>query len=129
MAIDINHIQHDNYLEFKITGSYDLSDAIDTFKQILIICRLEKVSKVLIDYRELKSDIGGTEKTLYAFAAEDEYLKYLGTGGQELQIAYLAPALHTYEPGAEIGKRVERLKFELFEDLYEALEWLDIKNR
>jgi len=128
MAINIETIKHDDFLEFVVTGSHDLNEAIEKLSQILDVCKLTGLKKVLIDYRELIYPVGGTEKTLYAFGTEDLYRKYLESGGRELQIAYLAPMVHTFEPGAEIGKKVESLQFELFDKLNEALEWLDIQS-
>jgi hypothetical protein len=128
MAIDVKTIQHNDYLEFVVTGSHDLNEAIDRFSHVLAACRRTGLKKVLIDYRELIYSVGGTEKTLYAFGTEDQYLKYFKSGGHELQIAYLAPKVMCYEPGAEIGRKVETLQFELFDKLNEALEWLDIKS-
>ena len=128
MALEIEDIHHNDYLEFIVTGSHDLNDAIDKFVHVLDVAKLTGLKKVLIDYRQLTYSAGGTEKTLYALGTEDQYLKYLESGGQELQIAYLAPAVHTYEPGAEIGKKIKSVQFELFEILDEALAWLKIKN-
>jgi hypothetical protein len=128
MAIDVKTIKHNDYLEFVVTGSHDLNEAIDKFPQILDVCKITGLKKVLIDYRELIYPVGGTEKTLYAIGTEDQYLKYLESGGHELQIAYLAPMVICYEPGAEIGRNVKHVQFELFDKLDKAREWLDIKS-
>ena len=128
MAIDIKIIKHNEYLEFVVTGFHDLNEAIDKFAHVLDVAKLTGLTKVLIDYHELIYPVGGTEKTLYAFGTEDQYTKYLKSGGKELKIAYLAPTVHSYEPGAEIGRKVESLQFELFENRNEAIEWLEIKN-
>lgn len=126
MVLKIEDIHHNDYLEFIVTGSHDLNDAIDKFAHILDIAKLTGLNRVLIDYRQLTYSAGGTEKALYAFGTEAQYLKYLKSGGQELQIAYLAPTVNTYEPGAEIGKKIQSVQFELFDNLDEALEWLKI---
>lgn len=128
MAIDIKTIQHNDYLEFVATGSHDLNEAIDKFPHILAVCKSTGLKKVLVDYRELIYPVGATEKALYAFGAEDQYLKYLKSGGHELQIAYLAPTVMSYEAGAEIGKKTKSLQFDLFSDLNEALEWLGVST-
>jgi hypothetical protein len=128
MAMDIKTIQHEEYLEFVVIGSHDLNEAIDMFSYILATCKLTGLNKVLIDYRELIYPVGGFEKGLYAVGTEDKYIKYLETGGHKLQIAYLAPIKMSYEPGAEIGRKVESVQFELFDKLNKALEWLNIKN-
>ena len=128
MAIDIKTIQHNDYLEFVVTGSHDLSEAVDKFTHLLETAKRTGLKKILIDYRELIYDTGATHKALYAFGIEDLYKKYLQSGGHDLKIAYLAPVIHTFEPGAEIGRNAKSLQFELFDKRNEALEWLDIKN-
>jgi hypothetical protein len=128
VAIDIDTIQHNDYLEFIVTGSHDLNEATDKFSHILAVCRRTGLEKVLIDYRELIYPAGGTEKCLYAIGTEGQYLKYLKSGGHELKMAYLSPIVTCYEPGAEIGRGIVSLQFELFDKLNEALEWLYIKS-
>jgi hypothetical protein len=128
MAIEIRTIQHSNYLEFVVTGSHDLGEAIDRFAQVLAACRSTGQKKVLVDYRQLTYPVGATEKALYAMGAENQYLQYLQSGGHELQIAYLAPVVSSFEPGADIGREIDSLRFELFRDLDEALEWLGVES-
>jgi hypothetical protein len=127
MAIDIKINQHDDYLEFVVTGSYDLNDAVNKFPHILDVCRLTGLQKVLIDYRELDREGGGTEKSLYAFGTVDQYQKYLKLGGPELQFAYLGPVVTSYEPGLEIAQQ-SKLSVKLFDNYSDALEWLDVKS-
>ncbi len=127
MAIDINFIKHDDYLEVKAIGSFDLDISIGKFIEILNICHLANTSKIMIDYRKLHINTSGTDKVLYALGTEDAYVKYLQAGGREMQIAYLSPNVQSYEPGADIAKKVPRLKTELFDNPNEALAWLDIK--
>jgi hypothetical protein len=128
MAIDVKMIQHNNYLEFVVTGSHDMNEAIDKFAELLDACKQTGIAKVLINYTQLVYNAGGTEKALYAFGAENQYLKYLKSGGHQLQLAYLAPKIHSYEPGAEIGKKIESLQFELFDNLDKAIAWLDVNR-
>lgn len=127
MAIEIQIIQHSGFLEIIVTGSFDLNDALYKFPHVLDVCRLTGLEKVLIDYRELEGGGGGTEKSLYAFGIVDHYKKYLKQGGSELQFAYLAPTITSYEPGAEIGQQSE-FPMKLFDKHNDALEWLGVKN-
>jgi len=127
MAIDIKIIQHNNYIEIVVTGSYDLNEAVNKFPHALDVCRLTGLQKVLIDYRELQGDGGGTEKSLYVFGIENHYQKYLKLGGHELQVAYVAPMVNSYEPGVDIADKIG-LPFKLFDKLNEALEWLSVKS-
>ena len=128
MSIAIKTIPHIDYLEFVITGSYDLNEAIDKFTFVLALCKLTGHKKVLIDYRQLIYQVGSTEKSLYAISIEGKYLQYLQSGGHELQIAYVSPSVTSYEPGAVIGRNIELLQFELFNKPNEALDWLGIKR-
>jgi hypothetical protein len=127
MSIDIKIKQHSAFLEIIATGSYDFNVALNKFPHILDVCRLTGLKKVLIDYRELQGDGGGTEKSLYAFGIVDHYEKYLKIGGSELQFAYLAPIVTSYEPGAKVGQQSE-FPFKLFDNRNEALEWLGVKS-
>jgi hypothetical protein len=81
-----------------------------------------------VDYRELIYPVGATEKALYAIGAENSYVEYLRSGGPELQIAYVAPVVSAYEPGADIGMGIGSLRFELFCEVDEALQWLDVES-
>ncbi|MCK5077066.1 MAG: hypothetical protein KAR38_11855 [Calditrichia bacterium] len=128
MALDINIIQHNDYLEIVVTGSYDMNDTIDKFSHVLDICRHTGLAKVLIDFRELQGQGSGTEKSLYAFGIEDLYLKYLNSGGHELKVAYVSLVVSSYEPGVEIAKETE-LPFKLFDKQKDAFEWLNVKNK
>ncbi len=40
MEIDIKTIQHNDYLEFVVTGSHDLKEAIGKFAYVLSACKL-----------------------------------------------------------------------------------------
>jgi len=55
MALDVKIIQHDAFLEVVVTGTYNMRDAIDRFPYVLSTCRLTGLSKVLIDFRKLKT--------------------------------------------------------------------------
>ena len=72
MTIDIKTIKHTDYLEFVVTGTFDMNKAIAQFFQILATFRSTGFKKVLIDVRELVHDAGGTEKSLYAIGTEDQ---------------------------------------------------------
>ena len=128
MSMNIKTIQHDEYLEFVVTGSHDLNEAINKFSYILDCCRRTGLKKVLVDYRKLLYPTDDFEKARYASRVKDQYQKYLESGGHELQLAYLSPIIMSYEPGAEIGKKIVSMQFELFGDLNEALEWLGVKT-
>lgn len=128
-SIKISHIQHNKYLEFLVTGTFDLQDALDNFIKVLDICRLIKVSKVLIDFRKLRGLPFATEKSLYAFRAVEIYKKYLDFGGQPLKFAYVGipPIVSSYKPGLKIARSSE-VDVDLFTDINKAYDWLDVRR-
>ena len=128
MALNVEFVQHTEYLEIIVTGTYDMEDAIDKFPRVLAACRNTKIAKALIDFRRLGGIVHATEKVLYAWKIEEHYRNHLSTGGQNLQIAYVgqSPLVSTYEPGVEIVESMG-LPFALFEDSRKALEWLGVK--
>ena len=123
MALDIEIIQHDAFLEAVVTGSYNLQDAIDRFPHIL-----SGLSKVLIDFRKLTGIPATTEKIIYAFGIQDHYNSHISTGGQELMVAFVgsAPFVTTYEPELKIAKD-SNMPFDLFTDIAEAHKWLGVQ--
>ena len=127
MAVDVSMTQHSDYLEFVVTGSYDLNDAINKFSYVLEACRHTGLNKVLIDYRELQREDSATLKGLYAYGIENHYMKHLEAGGHEIQIAYVGQVVMTWEPGMEVAQK-RKLPFKLFNNLNEALEWLGVKG-
>ncbi len=128
MALNVEFVQHTEYLEIIVTGTYDMEDAIDKIPRVLAACRNTKITKALIDFRRLGGIAHATEKVLYAWKIEEHYRNHLSTGGQNLQIGYVgqSPLVSTYEPGVEIVESMG-LPFALFEDSRKALEWLGVK--
>ena len=127
MAIDVKMIQHSDYLEFVVTGSYDHNDAINKFLYVLEAGSHTELDKVLIDYRELQREDSATFKGLYAYGVENHYLKYLESGGHKLQFAYVGPIVMSWEPGMEVAEQ-GKLPFKLFQNINDALEWLGVKG-
>lgn len=126
MTIHIKMTEHEHYIEFIVTGQYDIAEGIEKFSYALEACRKSGLTKMLVDYRELEYRGEATEKVLYAFGIEDLYRKHLEKGGPKLKIAYLAPLIHHFEPGRDIAHQIPELKFDLFEDREQALGWLDV---
>ncbi len=123
MAVNFTYTLHDNYLEMQVAGRYDYDAAIREFAVLLDMAHDEKTQKVLVDYRELEHIGGDVEKILYTFKAEEIYRSYLTKTGMPLRLAYLAPSIES-EPGADIGRKVPGLEFEIFADKNEAMRWL-----
>ena len=125
--MDIETNKHNDYFEVTVSGLYDLNDALHAFPHVLEECRRARLDKLLIDFRELEGAESATLKGLYAFGIEEHYLKYLDSGGHKLQIAYVAPIVTTFEPGKEIVEQ-RKLPFKLFDNLNNAIKWLDVKR-
>ena len=117
---------HDNYLELRVRGSYEFDSAISELRTLLRAARDAKQQRVLVDYREL-DDLGGSvEKVLYSLKAEEIYTSYLNKKGLPLRLAYLTRSI-VHEPGAEIGRRIDGLVFEIFDNKDDAMSWLLFK--
>ncbi len=128
MALNIEFVEHTEYLEIIVSGTYDNEDAIDKFPRVLAACRNTKKAKALINFWELEGTSLVTEKVLYAWKVEEHYRNHLSTGGQKLQVAYVGqprPA-GTYEAGIEHAE-IKGLPFALFDDSRKAIEWLGVK--
>ena len=124
--MDINFIQHTDYIEAVVTGCYDVEEAVDYCPQLLEICRVSGLRKVLIDYRKLPQ-LGGTDRSLFAIGLENHYEQYLRSGGHQLLFALVKSRIAAYEPGVEILE-VSSLLFKMFDDIDKALKWLSIQS-
>lgn len=127
MSLDVKLIQHEGFLEVIVSGPYVMKEAVDAFPQVLAVCSLTGISKVMIDCLGVEGTPGATEKVLYAFGIQDAYARHISSGGQDLRIAYVAevPIVSTFEPGLDIAKNTN-MPFELFETKEDACEWLGI---
>ena len=125
MAISVLIKQHDDFLEVLVGGNHDMQEAVDRFPHVLAVCRLTRITRVLINYRELQGVPAATEKIIYAFGVMDHYREHLSSCGMKLRVAYVGGALQvsSYEPGLQIA-RDEGLPFELFTDVEQARKWL-----
>ena len=108
---------------FTVTGSYDLSEAIERFPMVIAACRQTGVSKVLIDYRDLDGEIGAAQDILYAQAVLEFYKQHRLSGGRPLGIVFLGPELKPWSDGEEIVKN-EGPEVLVTIDYDEASDWL-----
>ena len=119
----------EDHLLVRVTGAYDLDEALDGFALVLAACQITGVTRVIVDFRRLDGIPSATEKVIYAQGAAQHYEDYLKTGGQALKIAYLgaAMALDSYEPGLDIALQ-RNLSTRLFTSEKDACHWLKLES-
>lgn len=129
MSLSVKGIRHEDFLEVVVTGEYDLREAIDNFRSVLIPCYLTGISKVLIDFRKLSGEISAIEKIIYALEVQGKYFEHLASSGQKLVVAYVgrAPLVSTYKPGMKIAMESD-MPINLFTSIEDAYEWLCIST-
>ncbi len=129
MALEYKAIQHKEYIEVIVFGDYNLQEATDNYPLLISACRQTGISKILIDYRELKGVIHATEKTLFSISNLELYRNHLATGGKEIQTAFVGspPLVSTFEPGIELAKNAG-LAVEIFTDAEKAMTWLGVEK-
>jgi hypothetical protein len=127
MTLEVGIIRHNEYVEAIVSGDYDMKEAVDKFQQVIFVCYTARLSKVLIDFRQLHGDIYAVQKIMYTHQVIDQVKNYLASGGNPLQVAYVgkAPQVSTYEPGIEIADR-EGIQAIITVDINEAFEWLGV---
>lgn len=130
MSLEVEIIQHKEYVEAIVSGEYDTQEAVNKFPLVLSACQIAGLSKVLIDFRKLHGDIYAVQKIMFAQQAIVQIRNYFASEGKDLQIAYVgkAPQVSTYEPGLEMAER-EGMQAIVIEDINEAFEWLGVCGR
>jgi hypothetical protein len=129
MPYEVEIIQHQKYVEAMVSGEFDLQIAVDKFDKVLIACKINNLSKVLIDFRNSSGKIYAVQKIIYALQAIDKIIFHFASRGKDLQFAYVGKPSHvsTYQPGIELAGK-EGIQAILTDNLDEAFEWLDIKK-
>jgi len=123
------HIKlRETYLYLSLAGDYDPEQALRDFDRMLDACTESGMSKVLIDFRDLRNSLDTvTDRYKYITVVNKQYFDFRGRGGGALRIAYLAPPNAILE-GDKFSETVaENYGFPAFEttDLDEAMKWLD----
>ena len=122
LKVSIN--QHATYIEFVVTGTYDLNNAIEKFPLVITACRQTGLSKALVDYRLLAGEKMVTEDLLYAHRAGEFHQQHLSSGGQPLKIAFVGNESLTKEITEAIGKTYGLVGI-VTSDYQEAIDWFD----
>ena len=129
MSLEVEVIEHKEYVEANVSGEYDMQEAVDKFPIILITSQIAGLSKILIDFRKLHGNIYAVQKILYTLQVIDKVKNYFASRGKDMQFAYVgkAPQVSTYEPGLEIAEQ-EGMQAIVTDDINEAFEWLGVKK-
>lgn len=127
MTFSINVVQHADFFEVVVTGTYYLQEAINKFHYVLTPCNITGISKFLVDFRKLSGDRAALEKIIYALEIQNRYFEHLAAGGPKLLVASVGNPSQTcaYEPGLEIARQSD-MPFTLFTSIEDAYEWLDV---
>lgn len=123
MPPNFDYIAHPDYLEVVVCGPYDPELAVSEFSKMLTVCQDSQQPRALVDYRQLSDLDSNVEKILYTFKVEEIYNTYLGKSGRPIRLGYLTNSTSN-EPGADIGRQINGLAFELFDDKELAVQWL-----
>lgn len=128
MSLEVEVIQHEEYVEAIVSGEFDLQDAVDKFPIIIITCKISGLSKVLIDYRKVQGDIFALQKIICSFEAIEQIKVYFASKSRNMQFAYLGktPQVNSYKPGLELAGKAG-IKAIVTVDINEAYEWLGVK--
>ncbi|MHA2061302.1 MAG: hypothetical protein ACW963_03315 [Candidatus Sifarchaeia archaeon] len=129
MSLEVEIIQHKEYVEAIISGEYDMQEAVNKFPPVLSACQIVGLSKVLIDFRKLHGDIYAVQKIMYTQQVLGQVKDYFATRSKDLQFAYVrkAPQVSTNEPGLEMAER-EGIQVIVTDDINEAFEWLGLNK-
>ena len=127
--MDIELLQHEEYLEVIVTGEYDHQVAIDRFPLVINTCRFIGLDRALVDFSELQGDIAASLKVLYTMKIKEYYENHIESGGKPLKIAYVGSPnkIDSYEPGSEVARK-EQLPTTLTTSKKEALIWLGVST-
>ena len=118
-----------DFLHVKVSGSFSLREAKENFIQVLEILTRHKVQKVLLDGREVEGNPEVMERFFYGEFAAKSLMKFIDKGvSGETSFAYVLkePVLDPERFGENVA--VNRgMILKAFDDLEEALEWLQIE--
>lgn len=129
MSLKVTPYPQEGYLHAKVTGTYDLQDAIAKFQHMIELVRETGLSCVLVDFREMAGGPNPNQSFLYAIDVRAQYKRHLESGERPLKIAYLSPAntMRNHDSGLLVAYDFN-LPFEMFSDFNDALTWLEIEN-
>ncbi len=128
MSYQLDVETKETYLSLSLSGEYDPDQAIRDFGRLLDACTESGLSKVVIDYRDLRNNIVNIiDRYEYIKAVNKQYVDFRRRGGGILRIAYVAPGEILPRPDNFNETVTENFGFPAIEtsDFDEALRWLD----
>ena len=117
----------ETYLAITLTGEYDADQVTEDFGRMLQACVSTGMSKVLIDYRELKNvPADAMSRFHYLTNVYKQYLDFRMEGGALLRLAYVAPGNAPSQADPLVEAVAENYGFPTMEttDMEEAVRWL-----
>lgn len=75
--MDYRYAINGNIFEVRVSGRFFLSEALENFDLILRYCVTTRLSRVLIDYREMSEMPESTLLYLYEFGIEERYRRHM----------------------------------------------------
>ena len=115
--MDLDFTRHNGYLEVAISGTYSMNDAITKLSMIVAGCQAMRLTRTLVDFRQMTGILLATEQVLYAFYIHAHHNRTLGAGGEPLRVAYVGSpgCLEMFRLGVQYAKG-NGLPFQLFTD-------------
>jgi hypothetical protein len=125
MALSLDIKTRPGYIQFNVTGQFDMLEAIERFPEVIFACRQYDINKVLIDHRSVEGESAMVQEIIYATGIGELYSQHLAIGGAPLKIAYVGNEsfIRSWMPGQDVA---ESYGLEVFPttNLNQAIEWL-----
>ncbi len=120
----IKIVQKNDFLEFIVTGRFELENALSKFHLVIDVCNLTDVRKVLIDYRKLHEVADGIERTFYAFGIENRYKSHIREGGEKIKFAFVGDNIDVEDPGGQLAE-LTNFPGKIFDNYNSAVKWIN----
>ena len=128
MAVSIE--ARSDYLNVLVTGSFEVQPALDLLAEVLDASVHHKLSRILVDYRELQGIPSAMIET-YIYSASGATLvqQYVGVVGESPRMAYLGPRTERMDGyGERVSAEYGFHDVKVTTDADEALGWLGVSG-
>jgi hypothetical protein len=125
MTLSVEIEAKPEYLLSKVTGQFDMNEAMEVFPEVILACRRYELNKVLADIRALEGETAMVEEIMYAMGIGKLHSQHLEIGGAPLKIAYVGNEsfIRSFNPGPDVAEKYG-LEVFLTTNLNQAIEWL-----